>query len=92
MHLRWTPKAAADLEAISGYLHTNHPSYAQRTVRTLYDAVLELRQFPSRGRIGNRPGTRELVVTGLPYIVIFRVTEISVEILRIHHGAQDWKQ
>jgi toxin ParE1/3/4 len=92
MHLRWTPKAAADLETISDYLHTNHPNYAQQTIRTLYAAISKLSRFPSRGRTGNKPGTRELVITGLPYIVIFRATETSVEILRIHHGAQNWKQ
>jgi len=34
------------------------------------------------------PAPRELVFTPLPYIVVYRVTETAIEILRIWHGAQ----
>ncbi len=35
------------------------------------------------------PGTRELIVTNLPYIVLYRVSGDAVEILRVFHTAQD---
>jgi len=35
-------------------------------------------------------GTRELVFPGLPYIVVYRIQDQDLEILRIYHGAQDW--
>jgi len=35
-------------------------------------------------------GRRELVFAPLPYIVVYQVTELAVEISRIFHGAQDW--
>jgi plasmid stabilization system protein ParE len=41
------------------------------------------------GRFGSVEETRELVVAGTPYIVVYRVTR-RVEILRIRHGAQRW--
>lgn len=44
--------------------------------------------MPHRGRAGVEPGTRELVVAGLPYIIIYRAKEDVVEILRIWHGAR----
>ena len=91
MRLRWTPTAANDLEHISDYLLQHHPSFAQPTVRHIYDQILTLRQSPRRGRIGREPGTRELVLTDLPYIVVFRVSDQAVEILHIFHGAQDWQ-
>ena len=34
--------------------------------------------------------TRELVVTGTPYVVAYRVTPAGVQILRVVHGARDW--
>jgi hypothetical protein len=37
--------------------------------------------MPNRGRRGAEPGTRELVVAGLPYIVVYRVKDDAVEIL-----------
>jgi toxin ParE1/3/4 len=91
MRLRWTLAAANDLESIADYLHDQHPQFAQPTVRRLYAEIRELSRFPSRGRPGREPGTRELILTGLPYIVVFRTGEKLVEILRIHHGSQNWK-
>jgi toxin ParE1/3/4 len=91
MRLRWTLAAANDLENISDYLHHQHPQFAQSTVRRLYSEISELRHFPSRGRPGRETGTRELILTGLPYVIVFRTGDQLVEILRIYHGAQNWK-
>ncbi len=35
-------------------------------------------------------GTRELVITGTPYIAAYRVRPQRIEVLRIIHGAQRW--
>jgi toxin ParE1/3/4 len=35
------------------------------------------------------PATRELVVAGTPWVVVYRVKN-RVEILRVLHGAQSW--
>ena len=91
MRLRWTLAAANDLENISDYLHDRQPQFAQPTVRRLYAEIRELRHFPSRGRPGRETGTRELILIGLPYVIVFRAGDQLVEILRIYHGAQDWK-
>jgi toxin ParE1/3/4 len=90
MRLRWTLEAANDLESISDYLLEQHPQLAQPTVRRIYAEIKELSRFPVRGRIGRELGTRELILTGLPYVVVFRANDARVEILRIFHGAQDW--
>ena len=91
MRLRWTSAAANDLENISDYLHHQNSQIAQQIVRRLYAEIRELSRFPSRGRPGREPGTRELILSGLPYIVIFRTSDQVVEILRIFHGSQNWK-
>lgn len=51
--------------------------------------MLRLLDFPESGRIGQVPGTRELVVTNLPYIVVYRVNGDTVEILRVMHMSMD---
>ena len=89
MRLRWTPLAASDLEEIHEYLSEHHPSFAQSTVRLLYDAVRSLRRFPERGRLGEAIGTRELILARLPYIIVYRTTHEIVEVVRIYHCAQD---
>ena len=91
MRLRWTAAAADDLESISDYLHLQNPQVAEQTVDRLYAEISELSRFPSRGRPGREPGTRELVLSGLPYVVIFRTADPVVQVLRISHGSQNWK-
>ena len=92
MRVRWTAPAADDLENIKTFLLKNHPQFAERTVRTIYERIRSLRTSPYRGRPGRRGGTRELPVTPLPYVVVYSVRPSEVvEILHIHHGAQDWR-
>jgi len=43
---------------------------------------------PASGRPGRLRGTRELVVTGTPYIAAHRVVDDMVTILRVLHGAR----
>lgn len=91
MRIRWTVPAADDLENIKGYLQQHYPQIAESTVRTIYQQIRSLENFPQRGRPGHVSGTRELPVTGLPYVVVYAVRTGAVEILHIFHGAQDWR-
>jgi toxin ParE1/3/4 len=45
---------------------------------------------PFIGRSGEIKGTRELVITGTPYVVAYRVTDTLVELLFVQHGAREW--
>jgi toxin ParE1/3/4 len=89
MRLRWTAAAAEDLKSIYSYLCENHPPFALPTIRLLYDSARSLRNLPGRGRSGTIPDTREFVLPRLPYIIVYRVTDQVIEIVRIYHGAQD---
>lgn len=44
--------------------------------------------FPASGRLGQVPGTREVVVPGLPYIVVYTHDDVSVDVVAVFHGAQ----
>lgn len=89
MRIRWTRAAADDLTKISEYLKARFPHHRQPTMRRLYDATLSLKESPHRGRPGREAGTRELLTHPLPYIVVYRVRNETVEVLRIDHAAQD---
>ena len=91
MRIRWTIPAADDLESIEHYLQQNYPSFAEPTVRTIYQRIRSLRASPYCGRSGHRLGTRELALSPLPYVVVYAIKLEAVEILHIHHGAQDWR-
>jgi toxin ParE1/3/4 len=90
MELRWTQEAAADLEHITDYLFQNAPERAAELVRRIYNTPAALLTFPYRGRAGKKEGTRELVLSSLPYIVVYQVTGEVIHIVRILHGAQKW--
>jgi toxin ParE1/3/4 len=91
MRIRWTTPAAEDLESIKVYLARHYPHFAELTVRAIYKGIRGLRGFPHQGRPGHRPGTRELALSPLPYVVVYRVNSEAVEVLHIYHGAQDWR-
>jgi toxin ParE1/3/4 len=66
MQVVWTHAAAADLEEISDYLFEQHSEIAVDTIRRIYQATADLKQFPSRGRPGRKQNTRELILAPLP--------------------------
>jgi toxin ParE1/3/4 len=90
MQLRWTEEAEADLRRIADYLFEHTPKHAPRIVQAIYDASVSVLIFPGRGRPGKKQGTRELVLTSLPYLVVYVVTDEVIHIARILHGAQKW--
>lgn len=90
MQLRWTREAAADLDRIADYLLANTPMHAERLLRALYDAPVALLTHPNRGRPGRKDGTRELVMSPLPYILVYTVRRDVVFVVRLLHGAQQW--
>ena len=42
------------------------------------------------GRAGRLPETRELVLPGTAYLIVYRSREDGTQILRLLHGARDW--
>ena len=90
MQLRWTREAAADLEHIADYLFQHVPDRAAELVRAVYDAPALLLEFPNRGRPGKKEGTREFVLSPLPYLVVYTVGRDVIFVVRILHGAQQW--
>jgi toxin ParE1/3/4 len=90
MQVRWTGPAAQDLEEIALHIQRDNESAAQSVANTLFDAANSLEVFPSRGRIGKIKGTRELVIPGLPYIVVYQIEPDTIQILHIYHGARNW--
>jgi toxin ParE1/3/4 len=91
MRIEWSTHAVSDLKAISEYIEQDRSlETANRVTRTIYEAVQSLRTMPLRGRHGRIEDTRELVVSRLPYIVVYRAFEERVLILNIVHGARRW--
>ena len=88
--LRWTRRALGRLDLIGDQIARDNPAAAAAAINRLASSVGGLASHPALGRPGRIPGTRELVIPGLPYIVAYRVTEATVDILTVMHTAQQW--
>lgn len=88
MRLRYDRLALAQLDHILDYIAQDNPRAAANIVRFIESTIERLRVFPRSGRPGAVAGTRELIVTGTPYIVVYRATADEVQILGVFHGAQ----
>jgi addiction module RelE/StbE family toxin len=88
MPVAFSPEALTDLASIRSYIGEDNPAAASRVAIQLVAACDRLEHLPERGRPGLVPGTRELTVMW-PYVIVYRVAEDGVAIIRIWHGAQD---
>ena len=94
MQLKWTDLAGTDLEKIEAHIaQDNSPTVAIDVVMNIIDSTnLILPEHPRAGRQGRLKNTRELVIDGLPFIVIYRenISTNYIEVLRVLHNAQQW--
>jgi toxin ParE1/3/4 len=92
MRLVWTAAAVIDLEQISDYLLEKNPEIAAPIIGRIFESASELKLFPRRGRPGRKEGTRELILTQLPHLVVYEVVDQSIRVLRVLHGARRWPE
>jgi toxin ParE1/3/4 len=92
MRLLWVRRAERSLEAIADAIAQDNPQVAPTLIMTIRAAAARLLDHPALGRPGRVPGTRELVVSGTPYILPYRVQGETVQILHVLHGAQRWPE
>lgn len=90
MIVRWLKTARNNRFEQLDYIAADNPTAAARVDEEIERQTDLLAQFPKMGREGRVNGTRELVINRSPYIVVYRVKEDRIEIIRLLHGAQRW--
>ncbi|CAA0129203.1 type II toxin-antitoxin system RelE/ParE family toxin [Bradyrhizobium sp. INPA01-394B] len=90
MKLVWSAFALADRDGIFTHIEADNPRAAIAVDERIATAARRLVDFPESGRPGRVAGTRELVITGTPYVAAYAVTAETIRILRVLHGAQRW--
>ena len=83
-----TDPALEDLQRIRNHIGKENPEAASRVAIQIVAACDRLEYLPERGRLGFIPNTRELV-SCWPYVIVYRIIDSTVEILRIWHSAQE---
>jgi toxin ParE1/3/4 len=88
MTIVWLLAAVQDAIHIRTYIAEEDPQAASKIADRFDRAISKLATMPSLGRQGRIFGTRELVINATSYIVVYRVRDNRIEILRVLHGRQ----
>ena len=88
--VKWLRLALSDLDEILTFIAADNPKAATGMAQRVWNAVTLLPEQPGMGRPGRVIGTRELVVSGTPFIVPYRCVADEIQILRVLHGARKW--
>jgi addiction module RelE/StbE family toxin len=90
--VRWSDDAVRHLEDILEFIGRDRPAVALSVVERLISLIDALDEHPLLGRRGLRRGTRERLIPGLPYVIVYRVLGASeVEIVGVFHGRRQFR-
>jgi len=90
MRVKWLRTALINLSDEADCIAQENPQAAQKFISQVMVSIEHLAEYPNLGRAGRVFGTRELVISGYPYIIPYRVKNTTVEILRVFHTARQW--
>ena len=91
-HMRqalWTPPAEADLAAIDDYGWAIDEEIADRTLGHIRLAAEFLRTVPKGGALIEQGEARKWRAANTAHVLVYRLRDETVEILRVHHDRQD---
>lgn len=88
----WLKSAIKSRDALLDYIAQDNISAAIEQGDRIAHTAKILATHPEIGRAGRKQGTRECVIPGTSFILIYRIrlTAERLEILRILHGAEQW--
>ena len=90
MKLVWLTLAINQRYDQLDYVALDDPSAAISQDEEIEQQTKLLTTQPKMGRVGRVRGTRELVISRTPFIVVYRIEGQRIEILSFLHGAQKW--
>ena len=88
MRIRYTRRAAADLDSVLTYIAERSPQGAYRVSARLQAVVALLAEHPRIGRLTGKRDVRRIVVYPYPYLVFYRATDTEVIIHGVRHAAR----
>ncbi len=85
----WTAPARDDLARVDDFYAAIDPAYADRAGRAALEAGRFLADFPLAGPIVEND-LRKWCVPKTRFVIVYRVAEDGVQILRVRHGRENW--
>ena len=90
MKIRFTRLAHQDIQEVYEYISQESHQAAQSVLDHIEKAIDQLIIHPKIGRLGRVTKTRELIVAGLPFIVVYSTSDKFVDIVSIMHTSRRW--
>lgn len=89
MKLRYTLRAAEELEDILAYIAERSPQGAVHVHRRI-QAITELvARRPRAGRPTSEPRLSRLTTAPYPYVIFYELTDDAVVVIGVRHAARD---
>jgi len=92
MRVRWTTPARKQFVNAYEYIAVDNRAAAVRTADQIWESTQLLARHPMAGREGRVGGTRELVISGTPFVVAYRIEKNEVHILVVLHASREWPE
>jgi toxin ParE1/3/4 len=90
MKVVYTDDASEDLDGILSHIASNYPASYDAFLIRLRSVIARIGMWPdSAQEVAERPGVRAVPLLRYPYKVFYRNTGEAIEIMYIHHAAQD---
>ncbi|WP_144636890.1 type II toxin-antitoxin system RelE/ParE family toxin [Bordetella genomosp. 13] len=89
LEVSWLPAAFDDLAKIVTYIAEQDPKAARNLQQRIENAVLPASEHPHLYRPGRVAGTREIVAHP-NYLVVYRVTDVAIEVISVLHARQQY--
>lgn len=90
--VEWTPVAREDLAAIDAYWWAFNRERADEILDRIEAAGGFLSGMPHADMMLEDRPARKWRVRGTSYLLIYRIHDDRIEILRVHHASQDWQE
>lgn len=91
MIIDWLPEAIRNRFDQLDYIAEDNPLAAADQDDEIERQVNMLHDHPKMGRPGRVKGTRELVISSTPFVLVYRLKGSQrIEVLRVLHGSQLW--
>ena len=89
MRLVLSQRFRDDLRRVYRFIRQANPAAAAVVRDRIIKTIQRLKRFPESGRAWRLPGSRELVISGLPYIVIYVVEGDDVVVVSLFHESRE---
>jgi toxin ParE1/3/4 len=86
--LRYTIRAAAELDEILASIDERSPQGARHVKKRLRDVIDLLLQYPESGRLTSKGSLRRVVAYPYPYLIFYRAIDTEVVIYGVRHSAR----